>query len=297
MPLVARLRWLILLCVLSSPAAASVCVPEGARERLGVELADVEMSTLEASRLDSVHLAVKAFRARLWLSADEQGSVADRQTLRLVHDYRAYDIPSMARPLETNGHLHRLGLEYRVERGPWQWAVSPLLAASSNVGRHPKEIDRDTVAWHAAVRRTHRLGPNAAAFWGACRDDRLGTLRLLPVIGVDWHVDRLRFTVGYPESGLTWRAHPRWTLQAGVHPAGGSWRAYSDDLQRRSRFRQSGWRYGIALTFEATASHRLTATVEREVRRKFRFRLEDGTDIRAPAAPAWALGIRLQWIG
>ncbi|MYA15416.1 MAG: hypothetical protein F4Z28_00915 [Gammaproteobacteria bacterium] len=243
-----------------------------------------------------MQLTASSLRARLWRRAKKHTSESVWRTLRLVHAYRAYDIPSTDSPLETNGHLHHLGLEYRVEHGTWEWAVSPLLAASSNAGRHPRVIDRDTVAWHGFARRTHRLGKSVGAFWGVCRDDRLGRRRVVPVVGFDWHIERFELAIGYPESALTWHAHPRWAVQARVHPSGGSWRVFSDDLVRRSRFGQAGWRYGVGLTFEATAKHRLTATVGRDVRRSFRFRLENGRSVRAEASAAWLLGVRLQWV-
>ena len=297
MGLVITPRWLIIVCLAPWPAAGSVCVPGAAYGAFHAEWTRVETATFESPRLDSVQLTGSSLRVRLWRSAKGLATEPGGRTLRLVHDYRAYDIPSADRPLETNGHLHHLGFEYRVASGSWEWAVSPLLAASSNAGRHPKVIDRDTVAWHGFVRRTHGLGESVDAFWGVCRDDRLGKHRLLPVVGVDWHVDRFELAIGYPESALTWNAHPRWVVQARIHPSGGSWRVFSEDLDRRSRFRQSGWRYGVGLTIEATARHRVTAIVEREVRRSFRFRLQDGSDVRAYASPAWLVGLRLHWVG
>lgn len=270
-----------------------VCAGRGAR---CVPRIRIESSTLDSAEFDSVQLTGSSLRARLWRSAKKQTSESGGRTLRLVHDYRAYDIPSTDSRLETNGHLHHLGLEYRVEHGTWEWAVSPLLAASSNAGRHPRVIDHDTVAWHGSAGRTHRLGKSVSAFWGVCRDDRLGGRRLAPVVRVDWDVERFELAIGFPDSALSWHLHPRWAVQARIHPSGGSWRVFSDDLARRSRFRQAGWLYGVGLTFAATPKHRLTAIVEREVRRSFSFRLEDGRDVRTEASIAWLVGLRLHWI-
>lgn len=292
MRLVVAPRWLIIASIAGWPAAGSVCVPDAGDDGFLAEWTRVETSAFESPLLDSVQLTGSSLRARLWRSAKKHPTEPGDRTLRLVHDYRAYDIPSSEK-LETNGHLHQLGLEYRLAYGDWEWVVSPLLAASSNAGRHPKVIDRKTVAWHGLARRTHRLSESVSASWGVCRDDRLGRRRLVPVVGVHWHVDDVELAIGFPESALTWHAHPRWAVQARVHPSGGSWRVFSDDLTRRSRFRQAGWRYGVGLTFAATAKHRLTAIVEREARRSFSFRLEDGRDVRTEASAAWLLGIRL----
>ncbi|MDE0192018.1 MAG: hypothetical protein OXQ90_11735 [Gammaproteobacteria bacterium] len=297
MRLVVTPPWLIIAGVAGWPAAGSVCAPDAANSALFAEWSRIETATLASPALDSVQLTESSLRARLWHRANKRTSESGGRTLRLVHDYRAYDIPSTDIKLETNGHLHHLGLEYRVEHGAWEWAVSSLLAASSNAGRHPRVIDRDTVAWHGVARRTHRFGKSVSVIWGVCRDDRLGRRRLAPVVGVDWHLERFELSLGFPESALTWEAHPRWAVQARIHPSGGSWRVFSEELDRRSRFWQSGWRYGVGLTVAATAKHRLTAIVEREVRRSFRFRLEDGRNVRTEASAAWLLGLRLQWTG
>lgn len=289
-------RWLIIACVPGWPAAGSVCAPDAAHGEFLAEWYHIEPSPLESPALDSVQLTGSSLRVRLWRSAKQHASDPGGRTLHLVHDYRAYDIPSTDSRLETNGHLHHLGVEYRAKHESWEWAVSPLLAASSNVGRHPKVIDRDTVAWHGLARRSYELRKSVGAFWGVCRDDRLGRHGLLPVVGIDWHRERFELAVGYPESRWIWHASPRLAVQARLHPSGGRWRVFSDDLQRRSRFRQTGWRVGVGLTFKATAKHRLSAIVEREVRRSLRFRLEDGRDVRAEASAAWLLGVRLQWV-
>lgn len=228
-------RWLIIACAAACPAAGSVCSPGASRDAFLATWVRVETSTFESPALDSVQLTGSSLRIRLWRGPKKATSEAGRRTLRLVHDYRAYDIPSTHSPLETNGHLHHLGLEYRVEHGSWEWAVSPLLAASSNAGRHPRVIDRDTVAWHGFARRTHSLSESVDTFWGVCRDDRLGRHRLVPVVGVDWHVERFELALGFPESALTWHMHPRWAVQARIHPSGGSWRVFL----RRPRATQS----------------------------------------------------------
>ena len=286
--------WIGLQAALGWPAAGSVCTADDPHEILLLEWNRADRSALDVRDPISVQMTGTALRARLWRGSDEPSRGAGRM-LRFLHDYRAYDIPTTGEPLQTNGHLHRLGVSFHERRDSWEWAVAPLLAASSNVGRHPRVIDREVVAWHGMVRRMHRLDPAVTAYWGACRDDRLGARRLLPVVGVHWHLEYLDLTVGFPDSVLNWRAHERWSVQLRVQPAGGSWRVFSDDLERRSRFRQAGWRLGVDVGFEVTANHRLTASAAREVRRSFRFRLDDGSDVRADAADTWLVGLRLEW--
>ncbi|MYD97520.1 MAG: hypothetical protein F4X98_09060 [Gammaproteobacteria bacterium] len=287
--------WIGLQAALGWPAAGSVCTAGDPQEVLLVEWNRAGRSALDVRDPVSVQMTGTALRARLWRRSDEPSRGAQRM-LRFLHDYRAYDIPAVGEPLETNGHLHRLGVSFHERRDSWEWAVAPFLAASSNVGRQPRVIDGDVVAWHGMVRRMHRLDTAVTAYWGACRDDRLGERRLLPVVGFQWRLDHLDLTLGFPDSVLNWRAHERWSVQLRVQPAGGSWRVFSDDLERRSRFRHAGWRLGVGVGFELTANHRLTASAAREVRQSFRFRLDDGSDVRADAPDTWLVGLRLAWL-
>ena len=297
-PMRFRASRIVLPCIglqaaLGWPAAASVCTAGDPQEVFRVERTRAGRSAVDGPGAVSVQMTGTSLGARLWHRSREPPGTG--RTLRLFHDYRAYDIPTTAEPLETNGHLHRLGVSFHDKRESWEWSVAPLLAASSNVGRHPKVVDRDVVAWHGMVRRLHRVDRSVAAYWGACLDDRLGRRRLVPVVGVHWDLDRFDIAIGFPDSGLTWRAHPRWSVHLRAHPAGGGWRAFSDDLERSSQFRQAGWRLGIGVGFRVTANHRLTATAAREVRRSFRFRLDDGRDVRADAPDVWLFGLRLSW--
>lgn len=282
----------ILCFVFGWPAAGSVCDAGDPREILSVEWIRAGRAAMDAPDPVSVQMTGMGVDARLWHRFPSPDTA---KTLRLAHDYRAYDIPTTVVPLETNGHLHRLEVVFHERRESWEWAVGPILAVSSNAGRHPRVIDRDTVAWHGMVRRMHRLEGSVSAYWGACRDDRLGSRRLLPVLGLHWHLDDLEVAVGFPDSALKWQPHERWSVQVRAQPAGGSWRAFSDDLERRSRFTQTGWRFGVGAGFALTANHRLTASLVREVRRSFRFRLEDGSDERVDAADTRLVGVRLVW--
>ena len=235
----------------------------------------------------------KSYRARLWHR--RQGDYG--HVLRFSHEYRAYETEtSPDRTLQTNGHLHRLAWSYRFTGPDWEFSVAPVLAGSSNAGRHPKVLDAEFIFWQGLVRQRRAWTPSVDGFWGVCRDDRFGTARPVAVIGIDWRVnDNLELMLGYPDTRLRWRLHPRLRLQADIHPAGGRWRVYDDALVRRSMFTMASWRFRIELALQITHAHELIFGGGREVRRKFVFRLEDGNDLRTGASDTTFTGIRWRW--
>ena len=278
---------------LACHAYASVCAPVSTGELLVVDQSNLKTASLHSAGLYAVGDAEKAYRARLW----HRRKGARAHTIRFSHEYRAYEIDtSTDRALQTNGHLHRLALAYRFAGPHWEFSVAPVLAGSSNAGRHPKVIDGEFIFWQGFMRYRRAWTPSVDAFWGICRDDRFGTTRLQPVLGIDWRVnDELEMTLGFPDARLTWRMHPRWRLQADIHPAGGRWRVYDDALVRRSLFAMESWRLRVGLAFRITPAHELIISGGREVRRAFTFRLVDGTDVRTEASHAAFTGIRWRW--
>ena len=281
------------LCTPATDAHASVCAPASAREFLAVEQSNLKTAEAHATGLHSVGDVERSYGIRLWHR--RKGERA--HVMRFSHDYRAYEIDTSAkRALQTNGHLHRLAWSYRLSGPQWELSVAPVVAGSSNAGRHPKVIDAEFVFWQGFARYRRAWTPSIDGFWGLCRDDRLGTTRLRPVVGIDWRVnDRLELTLGYPDTRLNWRFHPRWRLQADIHPAGGRWRVYDDALVRRSRFTMESWRLRLGLVFRITHAHELIIGAGREVRRKFAFRLIDGTDLQTGASGTAFTGVRWRW--
>ena len=175
-------------------------------------------ANIDAKGLHAVGDVEQSYRARLWHR--RQGD--HTQVMRFSHDYRAYEIETAAdRALQTNGHLHRLTWAYRFSGPQWELSVAPVVAGSSNAGRHPKVIDAEFIFWQGFARYRRPWTPSVDAYWGVCRDDRFGSTRLTPVFGVEWRVnDQLDVTLGFPDTRLTWRMHPRLQI-AGRHPSGG----------------------------------------------------------------------------
>ena len=279
-------------CAPPGQAYGSVCSPPPMGEFLVADQWNFMTAGLDADGLHAAGDVEQSYRARLW---HRQGDHA--HVMRFSHDYRAYEIetsPDLA--LQTNGHLHRLAWTYRFAGPNWELSVAPVLAGSSNAGRHPKVIDAEFIFWQGFVRQRRAWTPSVDGFWGICRDDRFGTTRLAPVLGIDWRVDdNLEFRLGYPDTRMHWRLHPRLRLQADIHPAGGRWRVYDDALVRRSMFVVKTWRLSLEMAFQITRAHELSIGGGREVGRRFAFRLEDGTDLRTRAGDATFTGIRWRW--
>lgn len=262
-------------------------------EFLVVDQRNFATAGLDADGLHAAGDVEQSYRARLWHRRHgDHGHV-----MRFSHDYRAYEIEtSPDQALQTNGHLHRLAWTYRFTGPNWEFSVAPVLAGSSNAGRHPEVLDAEFIFWQGFVRQRHTWTPSIDGFWGVCRDDRFGTARVAPVLGIDWRInDNLELTLGYPDTHLNWRVHPRLRLRADIHPAGGRWRVYDDALVRRSMFAMEGWRFGIAMTLQITRAHELIVGGGREVRRRFAFRQDDGTDLRTGAGDATFTGVRWRW--
>ena len=280
--------------VLACQAHAWVCAPISTSELLVVDQSDLETASLHAAGLYAVGDAETAYRARLWHRPKGDST----HTMRFSHEYRAYEIDtSTDRALQTNGHLHRLVPSYRFTSPHWEFSLAPVVAGSSNAGRHPRVIDAKFIFWQGSMRYRRAWTPSVDAFWGFCRDDRFGTTRLEPVIGIDWRVnDKLELMLGYPDARLNWRFHPRWQVQADVHPAGGRWRVYDDALVRRSLFTMESWRLSLGLAFRVARAHELIVSGGRDVRREFGFRLIDGTDVRTAASDAVFTRIRWRWM-
>ncbi len=281
------------LSALACSADASVCASESAREFLVVDRSNLKTASVHAAGPHTARDAEQSYRVRLWHR--RKGERA--RVMRFSHDYRAYEIDTSAeRALQTNGHLHRLAWSYRLSGPQWELSVAPVVAGSSNAGRHPKVIDAEFIFWQGFARYRRPWTPSVDGYWGVCRDDRLGSTRLTPVFGIDWRVDdRLELALGYPDTRLNWRFHPRWRLQADIHPAGGRWRVYDDALARRSRFTMESWRLRLGLAFRITHAHELIIGAGREVRRKFAFRLIDGTDLQTGASGTAFTGVRWRW--
>ena len=262
-------------------------------EFLGVDQWTLANSSLQLDGLYELGAVEQSYGVRLW----HRRKGDHEHLLRFSHDYRAYEIDTSAdRAPQTNGHLDRLTWAYRLSAPRWELSVAPVVAGSSNAGRHPKVIDAEFIFWQVLARYRRPWSPSVDGYWGVCRDDRFGSTRLTPVFGIEWRVnEQLDVTLGFPDARLIWRMHPRLRLQADIRPAGGRWRVYDDALVRRSPFTMESWRLRVELAFRIAHAHELIIGGGREVQREFAFRLIDDADIRTGAGNATFTGIGWRW--
>ena len=269
-------------------AASPVCYPSSDRELARVVHTVIAPERSRPASDSRVSIVQTGFHVRIWSQGGHAFGVA--------HDYRAHQIKTHDAGPQTNGHLHRLSPRYRFRGERWEASASPVVATSSNVGRHPGEIHRALIDWHGSVAYHFRLATHVSGYAGACRDDRFGRVRVRPLLGMRWNAGRaVRGTMGWPDSAFEWDAHPRWQLRADLNPIGGRWVVYDNDLARRSGFRYAGWRMRIGLGFRA-ASHRVVVSVGRDIRRSFGFRLDDGRAYSSDFDDATATSVEWRWL-
>ena len=273
----------------SAFADASVCHPPSDRVLAQVAHTVIAPARSQTTADYRVGVAQTLFQAR--------SRSRDGHSLAIAHDYRAHQIEAGGGQAQTNGHLHRLSPRYRFTGTRWDVGVSPVVATSSNVGRHPGEIHRALIDWQGSVAYRVRLADHLTGFAGVCRDDRFGRVRVSPLLGVTWDPGHaVRGTMGWPDSWFEWDLHPQWRISAAVNPVGGHWTVYDNDLARRSSFHYAGWRARIGLQFRPAAAHRVAVSVGRDVRRSFRFRLDDGSAFSSDFADATVIGVEWKWL-
>lgn len=268
-------------------ADSSPCGPSDASELLHLSQAQARVASGNA-RPDAMVVRT-TLRARLFSRGGH--------SIGVTHDYRAHEVLVPVSEPQTNGHVHALSLRYRFNGPRWEVAASPVLATSSNVGRHPRAIDRRLIDWHGLLRRKLPLNRHTTIYVGVCRDDRFGRVAVRPVLGVQWAPgNRFTLTLGWPNSHLTWDVHPSWHVDAAVAPIGGKWTVYDNDLARRTAFQAEGWRLTVGLGLRPAPRHRIAINVGRVIRRSFRFHLDNGARFSSAFDDARTLGVEWQWL-
>ena len=272
---------------------ASVCSPTIPEEAVSAAIGRVARTDGSAA-VRTLSVEESSLRVRLWRSAGGN-ETETAQAVRFVHDYRAHDIDARVN-VPTNGHMHRTGLEWRLSSPQWEVGIAPVLAASSNAGRHPHVLDASLVDWQGSVRRIHSLSPNLALLFGGCRDDRHGERRIEPSAAIRWRGDTAEILLGYPDSKL--QLHVNSALQAtlSVSPAGGVWHAFDKELTRKTRFARRGWRLEAELGWSATPHHQLLIATGLEQRRSLQFEPEPETSVRSTIANAPYISLRWRWL-
>lgn len=278
-------------CTLACSAGnASVCAPTSASERVFVAVSRIQEAVAASTALDAVSVEESVLRVRLrsWRNA----SARAEQVVRLTHAYGAHRIDAHV-PMPTNGHLHRLGIEWRRHSPNWEVAVAPTLAASSNAGRHPRVLDANMVDWRASVRRIEPLAPKLALLFGICRDGRRGEVRIQPSAAIRWQPHKgTEVQLGYPDSRLHHRLSPSLRLGLALSPSGGAWHAFDRELANETQFARRGWRLEAELALRLPRRQQAAVAVGIERQRALEFDSPPGTRMSIDVAQATYLSLR-----
>ena len=269
---------------------ASVCAPTSMSEYAFVEVGRSQEAVASGTAVDAV--SVEELALRLRLRSWEDAATGTRRVVRLVHDYGAHRIDARV-PMPTNGHLHRLGIEWRRHSPNWEIAVAPVLAASSNVGRHPRVLDAGMVDWHASVRRVEPLSPSLAVLVGICRDDRGGATRVAPSLAIRWQPQEgTELMLGYPDSRLVHGLNPALRLGLSLSPSGGSWQVFDKQLVHQTRFARRGWRLEAEMGLNLRQQQEVAVAIGIERRRALEFDSPPGMRMSANIAGTTYLALR-----
>ncbi len=258
-----------------SAEGTSVCAPTGVSERVFVALSRVQEAVAHGPAVDAVSVEESELRVRLrsWQNA----SAGAEQVVRLVHAYGAHEVDARI-PMPTNGHLHRLGIEWHRHSPKWEVAVAPTLAASSNAGRHPRVLDASMVDWHVSARRIEPITPSLAVLFGICRDDRKGVVRTLPSAAIRWQPHAgTEVLLGYPDSRIHHRLSPSLRLGLALSPSGGAWHAFDRELTHKTQFARRGWRLEAELALGLPRRQQAAVAIGIERQRALEFYSPPGT--------------------
>lgn len=273
---------------------ASVCAPVIPGEAVSVAAGRVA-SADGSGVVQGLSVEESSLRVRLWRSAGGSERNA-RQTAHFIHNYRAHDIDARIN-VPTNGHMHRMEAQWRLSSPHWEVGFAPVLAASSNAGRHPRVLAANLVDWQASARYVHAVSPDVTLHFGGCRDDRHGERRIEPSAAIRWRSDTLSILLGYPDSKLHLRTNAALQATLSLSPAGGVWHAFDKELTRRSRFTRRGWRLEGELGWRLGHGHEVALATGLEQRRSLEFEPAPGTSrVRTAVADAPYLSLRWRWL-
>ena len=215
--------------------------------------------------------------------------VGDRRGLRFVWDYQPLRIRS-GQPAH-NGHLHRVALETREERGAWQLYARAGIHATSNVLKH-QDIHSDV--WVGRIGLWRDLPGSGGWALGVRGDHRFGTFQWVPAL-------RGGFATGYGQLALDlprmvqWRSpHGRWSLKAAR--LGEKWGTLDDQRRLESTLRLEEWQLTLSRRFSALYRRlgmELGAGMSLDTR--VRYREESGRLIRQTLGDRPFLLVRLRW--
>jgi len=215
--------------------------------------------------------------------------VGDRHGLRFVWDYQPLRIRS-GQPAH-NGHLHRMALETRQERGAWKLYARAGIHATSNVLKH-QEPHSDV--WVGRLGLWRDLTASGGWALGVRGDHRFGRFQWVPALRGGFAAGYGQVTLDLPRM-VRWRSpHGRWSLKAARQ--GEKWGALDDQRGLESTIRLEEWKLTLIRRFSSLyrgMGVELGAGMSLDTR--VRYREENGRLIRQTLGDQPFLLVRLHW--
>jgi hypothetical protein len=214
----------------------------------------------------------------------------------LQHAFRDLDLPAVGgSAAATNGYVHRLSLAWQQADATRRLELGAGVAVSSNALKNPDQLRGSDLRPLLAASVASVRGTAGTLWLGLRVDDRLGALRVLPVIEHAVDVGAHRIAIGFPDSRWQWRLAPRWQSTLSAGPDGGCWQVRDRALARRSRACSDAWQAAWQLDWQLgrqlarpTAS---PTTIGLQVGRRFAseldYTLDDGRRVTVDAPAAW----------
>lgn len=222
----------------------------------------------------------------------------DTWSFGVGHRYAILDFDSLEP--ETNGHLHTLFVplhrQSRSETGSFRASIAPALSTSSNILKDPGEYSADALQLLAALEWGRSLGRKANLRFGVCGDHRFGSYRIYPLISVDWQPNAdWSIEVGFPTLQARFRISSRFSSSVRFTPDGNEWHVAGKSLENQSRLVYEAYLLEWTLSWQASRSLAVTASVGRQYQNRYEMTLQDGSQVQLSSEPATRIGAAMVW--
>jgi hypothetical protein len=229
---------------------------------------------------------------------DAHFSLGDSWSVGMGYRYLVLGLDPNA--LQTNGHLHTMffPIHRQSSQGDnsFRISVAPAKSASSNIIKNLDQYTSDAFQLLGAAVWRRALSEQSVLRYGLCVDSRLGSYRVYPTLGVDWHPNRdVRVELGFPTSRLSYALSETVSSSLQVEPAGNEWHVRSADFARSSDVEFEATLVEWTISWELREGLSLTASIGRLFDSWFEATLPDDRRVRASAEDATRLGAAIAW--
>ncbi len=222
----------------------------------------------------------------------------DRWSFGVGHRYAILKVDPLE--AETNGHLHTLFFplhwQSRSESGSFRASIAPAISTSSNILKDPGQYSADALQFLAALEWAQSLATAVNLRYGICGDHRFGNYRIYPLVSVDWQPNSdWAIEVGFPTLQARYRISSRFSSSVRFTPDGNEWHVADKSLENESRLVYEAYLLEWTLSWQASRSLALTASVGRQYQNRYEMTLRDGSQVQLSSEPSTRIGAALLW--